>query len=266
MSLTNRPQVLLFDVFGTVVEWRPSVTSALRDAAHAAITDPSKHLPAATLATVTSMTDADWLSIAEDWRKSYSHFTSTFDARGGQQPFISVDQHHYDAIDAILRRRGHGLDGLFTPAERWSLAQCWHRLTPWPDSAPGLRCLNDAGFRTCTLSNGNIALLEDLRRYGALPFTDIASAEHFGAYKPSPRAYLGAAEMCGHPPGQCAMVAAHLHDLKAAKACGLQTIYVARPGEETYDVEAARTEGFVDMWVGKDEEGLVEVARRFGPV
>ncbi|KAF9886154.1 hypothetical protein FE257_011979 [Aspergillus nanangensis] len=267
MSISNPPQVLLFDVFGTVVEWRTCVTQALLTAAQKALSDPQKTLSPEVRTQATSMTNQDWLAIAEEWRRSYGHFTQTFDP--AQQPFISVDEHHYRAIHAILKARQ--LDSLFTDAERWELALIWHRLEPWQDSVQGLHLLNRK-FRTCTLSNGNVSLQQDLMRHGSLPFTDIASAEHFGAYKPSPRVYLGAVGKFGLQPQQCAMVAAHLHDLKAAKALGLQTVYVARHLEETAEVdldEAAevgqgRREGYVDMWVELGAGGFVEVARRFG--
>ncbi|EAU32283.1 hypothetical protein ATEG_06899 [Aspergillus terreus NIH2624] len=243
MSLTNPPQVLLFDVFGTVVEWRTSVTNALRSALS---TNPST--PA----------DIDYLSLAEEWRKSYSHFTRTFDPT--TQPFVSVDEHHYTSLTAILARRFPDLAATLSDAQRRDLATCWHRLEPWADSARGLHDLNSR-FRTATLSNGNVDLLRDLAAYGALPFVEIVSAEHFGAYKPAPAVYRGAAARFGVEPGQCAMVAAHLHDLKAAKACGLQTIYVARPLEENGDEEAARAEGFVDMWVDDDAADKDQIYR-----
>ena len=87
-------------------------------------------------------------------------------------------------------------------------------------------------------------------------------------YKPSPRVYLGAAEKLQLPPSQCAMVAAHLNDLKAAKENGLQTIYVERPGEEDWDeeqVEQARREGWVDLWIGSDgNRGFITVAEKLG--
>lgn len=89
------------------------------------------------------------------------------------------------------------------------------------------------------------------------------SAEHFGAYKPSPKVYGGAAERFGLEPGECALVAAHLGDLKAAKACGFQTVYVERPKEETLDMEQAREEGYVDIWIDAGCDGFVELARRF---
>jgi 2-haloacid dehalogenase len=122
---------------------------------------------------------------------------------------------------------------------------------------------------TCTLSNGNLSLLGDLRAFSGVPFTHLFSAELFGTYKPAPRVYLGAAEKLNLPPSECVMVAAHLGDLKAAKANGLQTIYVERPGEEDWsedEVEKARSEGWVDLWIGDQEgdNGFITVAEKLG--
>ncbi|EAW06290.1 haloacid dehalogenase, type II [Aspergillus clavatus NRRL 1] len=252
-------QVLFFDVFGTVVEWRTCVTNALHDAAQHALQDPDRHLPDDLRAKASNMTPTDWLALAEAWRRSYQHFTSTADTTS--QPFISVDEHHHRALIHLLHT--HHLTDLFTAAETQDLSLSWHRLQPWPDAVRGLDLLNRK-FRTCTLSNGNIALLEGLQRYGALPFTHILSAEHFGTYKPAPEVYHGAAERFGLRPGECAMVAAHLEDLKAAKACGMRTVYVERPEEEEdLDIEQERREGYVDIWVAGGD-GFVEVARRLG--
>ena len=259
MSTTNPPKILFFDTFGTVVEWRTCVTKELNIAAlHAA---SGQHLPADLRARAAAMTFHDWLAIAEQWRLSYGVFTTTFDP---SSEFVSVDQHHYQALANLLQK--HGLEGLFTDQERWDLALSWHRLSPWPDSAQGLEVLNRK-FQTSTLSNGNHDLLRDLKSFGSLPFTHLTSAEDFGAYKPSPLVYKGAAKKYGFDPSQCAMVATHLKDLKAANECGLQTIFVERYLEEAWspiDVAKAKAEGWVDMWVDADSGGFLEVARRFG--
>lgn len=258
MPTQTLPRFLFFDVFGTVVEWRPRVTWALQEAAEQALNDSQRHLAADVRARVSSMTAEDWQGVAEDWRRSYTQFTQTFDP---SQAFVSVDQHHFEALYTLLQARQ--VESLFTDAERWELALAWHRLDPWPDSAHGLALLNKQ-FRTCTLSNGNVTLLDDLKRHGSLPFTDVASAENFGAYKPSPLVYRGAAQRFGLEPAECAMVAAHLSDLKGAKACGFQTIYVERPQEEVVDPDEARREGYVDYWIDMKSDGLVEAARQLG--
>lgn len=150
------------------------------------------------------------------------------------------------------------------------MSRIWHFLHAWPDSANGLQELNQAGFITSTLSNGNVSLLQDLAAHAQLPFKHILSAELFGAYKPSPTVYNGAAAHLGLQARECAMVAAHLGDLKAAKECGFQTIYIEREGEESWSLEdsrAAKREGWVDMWVGLEERfvggGIAEIERKF---
>ena len=179
-----------------------------------------------------------------------------------------MDQHHHGSLKQLINE--NYLEALWDDEEVLEISRIWHSLEPWPDSSRGLEELNRMGFQTCTLSNGNVSLLEDLATHARLPFTYLFSAEHFGAYKPSPRTYLGAAEKLGLQPEECAMVTAHLRDLAAARECGLQTIYVQREGEEAWaleDVRAAKREGWVDMWVGLEEQfvggGIKEVGRLF---
>jgi 2-haloacid dehalogenase len=112
-----------------------------------------------------------------------------------------------------------------------------------------------------------MSLLSDLRDFSTIPFTTILSAEMFNSYKPSPKVYLGAVEKLGLQPSQCAMVAAHLNDLEAAKQHGLQTIYVERPQEEDWDeakVEQVKKDGWVDLWVTGEEKGFIAVAQKLG--
>lgn len=254
------PQVLFFDTFGTVVEWRTCVTKALRDATKQALDDPNKDIPDNVRQIAVSMSESDWQSLAQAWRSSYSVFTRSFDPSA---EFISVDQHHYTALQDLLQQRG--IRELFNNNELWELTMAWHRLTPWPDSVEGLALLNGK-FITSTLSNGNVSLLEDLKSHGQLPFTKLVSSENFGAYKPSPIVYNGAAKLVGFHPSQCALVAAHLCDLKAAKECGFQTVYVERELEEDWSPESiaqAKADGFVDIWVGLNQGGFIEAARRF---
>lgn len=262
MPINPQSKALFFDVFGTTVQWRQNVTKALQEAGERALHSPRGSLNPEIRAQASAMTTENWHSMAEDWRASYARFTATFDP-SKSDGFVSIDQHHYNALVEILRSRQ--LDELFTESELKELVQCWHKLDPWDDSVKGLKLLSSK-FRTATLSNGNLSLLQGLVQHGSLPFTDVVSSEHFGNYKPNPRVYLGAAERLGFKPEQCVMVAAHLLDLKAAKECGFGTIFVERDGEEFDDLEKAVDDGYVDMAVEVEEssDGFVEVARRLG--
>jgi len=259
MSLTNPPKALLTDVFGTVVDWRTTVTNHLIKEADETLNSPSASIPSAVRAATDSV---DWADFASQWRQSYYQFTRSYDpSQGG---FKSVDQHHLEALIQLLRM--NNLEGLWDEQELTETSMIWHFLDPWPDSANGLNMLNQK-FETATLSNGNTSLLTDLAEYGKLPYKHIVSAEDFKAYKPHPDVYNGAAKRLGLEPNQCALIAAHLGDLQASKKCGYQTIYIERSQEESWDkekVEQAKKDGWVDMWVEEEEGGFEEVARRLG--
>lgn len=268
MSTTNPPKALLTDVFGTVVDWRTTVTTHLTLSASEALNSSTVSIPSTVR---TAASEVSWGEVAQLWRNSYYQFTRTYDpaaAAADKSKFKTVDQHHVEALHKIMV--DHGLDGLWTDEEVQRISMIWHFLDPWSDSAAGLGKLREqGGFQTSTLSNGNTALLADLAKHGALPYTHIISAEDFGAYKPHPSVYLGAAKKLGLAPGECALVAAHLADLKAAKGCGYQTIYIDRLKEEGWSDEEkakAKQDGWVDMWIDLDEGagGFLEVAKRFG--
>lgn len=265
MSTTNPPKALLTDVFGTVVDWRTTVTDYLTRTASESLNSPT-----ASIASIVRTTAAhtSWAEVAQLWRISYYNFTRSYDPAAAQKDpskFKTVDQHHVEALHGILAAQR--ITGLWTDEEIEKIALIWHFLDPWPDSAAGLGKLGAAGFETSTLSNGNTALLQDLATHGHLPYKHILSGEDFGAYKPNPLVYLGAAKKLGLQPQECALIAAHLGDLKAAKECGYQTIYIERKQEEGWseqDTKKAKADGWVDMWIGLDEGGFLEVAKRFG--
>ncbi|CAN8106485.1 unnamed protein product [Discula destructiva] len=272
-------KALTFDVFGTVVDWRTTVQDALQSALTTKLATPDfATLPpglqqcAQTLASGSGSGEVPPFApvFAQQWRDTYSKFTRGFRA-GGETPWKDVDAHHHDSLVELLDL--WELSGLFTPAEVLELSLVWHRLVPWGDAAEGLARLRRGdgglGLVTATLSNGNRALLRDSVAFGGLGFDRLISAEDFKAYKPDPRTYLGAVEMLdvAAAPGEVAMVAAHLNDLEAARACGLRTIYVERMAEEAWGADEeryAQAREWVDMWVSVDEGGFVEVARRLG--
>ena len=81
------------------------------------------------------------------------------------------------------------------------------------------------------LSNGNIALITNMAKHAGLPWDCVLGAELVRHYKPDPEVYRSAAAFLDLPPGDVVMVAAHLRDLRAAKAEGLRTAFVVRPDE-----------------------------------
>ncbi len=198
----------VFDVFGTVVDWRGSIIRE-GEALSAA-----RELP------------VDWPAFADAWRAGYRpamERTALRDARA----WANIDVLHREILDTLLPR--FGLESLSEP-ERAHLNFVWHRLAPWPDAVAGLQRLKSR-FPVATLSNGNIALLVDMARHGGLPWDCVLSGELVRKYKPDPEVYRMAAQLLGIEPEQLLMVAAHPSDLRGAQRAGLRTAYVARPLE-----------------------------------
>jgi 2-haloacid dehalogenase len=200
-------KALVFDVFGTVVDWRASVS---RD-----IGELAKRKGFA----------VDGAKFADRWRAGYG--PSMNRVRTGELPWTKLDGLHRMILDQLLIE--FGIKGL-TAAETDALNCAWHRLRPWPDVVEGLTRLK-RHFIIAPLSNGNLSLMTDLAKHSGLPWDCILGAELVRHYKPDPEVYQSAAELLDLRPDEVMMVAAHLGDLRAAKAVGLRTAFVARPLE-----------------------------------
>lgn len=212
MSLAG-VQALTFDVFGTVVDWRGSIIreGEALGAAHGL--------------------EVDWAAFADAWRGGYR--PSMARVRSGELPWTKLDALHRMILDELLDKFSIRT---LSEADKQHWNRVWHRLTPWPDSVPGLTRLRQH-YVLATLSNGNVALLTNMAKHGGLPWDCILSAEIVRHYKPDPETYLGAADLLGLQPSEVMMVAAHKSDLKAAQAVGLRTAFVERPHEFGSGVE-----------------------------
>ena len=200
-------QALVFDVFGTVVDWRTAIAREV----------------AAVAARKNIRVDAE--KFADAWRAGYG--PSMNRVRTGELPWTKLDDLHRLTLDRIVA--DFGLASL-TDQERAELNRGWHRLDPWPDSVGGLTRLKGR-FTIAPLSNGNIGLMTDLARYAKLPWDVILGAELVRHYKPDHEVYESAAAFLDLPRDRVMMVAAHLGDLRAAKQVGLRTAFVVRPHE-----------------------------------
>jgi len=207
MAKTRQVKALLFDVFGTLVDWRTSVAreaGALLSASGFAV---------------------EWEAFADAWRDQYQ--PSLDEVRTGRRPFTLLDTLHRHNLDVVLHRFGlDRVDG----ATRAELNLAWHRLDAWPDVPAALARLR-TGFRIAPCSNGNISLMVDLARRNGFIWDAILGAEVARDYKPKPAVYLDSVAALGCEPEQTMMVAAHSYDLAAAAALGLRTAFVARPDE-----------------------------------
>jgi 2-haloacid dehalogenase len=202
------PKALIFDTFGTVVDWRASIIEQGRAWGKA------------------KGVDIDWASFADRWRAGYA--PSMEKVRKGELPWTKLDILHRMILDELL------MEFRMIPAlaeqEKDYLNRVWHRLKPWPDSVPGLTRLKKK-FIIAPLSNGNVALLTDMAKHAGLPWDAIFSAELARHYKPDREAYLTTVDLLGLKAEEVMMVAAHIGDLNAARSFGLRTGFIHRPNE-----------------------------------
>ena len=195
-------RALIFDVFGTVVDWRRGVAAAV-----------ARALPG---------TDAT--AFADAWRARYQPAMEA--VRSGRRGYVPLDALHREMLDDTLAAFGPDLD----EPGRAALASVWERLPPWPDAAEGLARLRARAI-VAPCSNGSIALMTRLARYAGLGWDCILGADVARAYKPDPRVYRACAAALRLEPSEVMMVAAHNDDLRAAAACGLRTAFLPRPTE-----------------------------------
>ncbi len=215
-------RVLFFDTFGTLVDWRTGILDAFADAGRR------------------TGLDADWSALTDDWRRAYPG--AMLAAR--QQPtWRNLDALQAETLDDVLA--GHSVH--LPASERAQLVLSWRELPPWPDTRHGLHRLRTT-YCTATLSNGHVALLVDLMRFGDLTVDAVLSAELAGSYKPDPAVYRRAAELLECPLEEAAMVAAHGSDLAAAAELGMRPVFVRRPlewGPDAGPVEVPDLPGLV---------------------
>lgn len=195
-------RALVFDVFGTLVDWRTGIAEAFRQTTGSG--DPEE--------------------LADAWRSRYAPIMA--EVNDGSRPWGNFDELHAATLDDLLAERGVEL-GL---EARRRLVHAWHRLEPWPDVRGGLEALRRRRI-AAALSNGHVALLVDLARHADLRFDCLVSAEMAHAYKPAPEVYLTAARLLGLPPAELMLVAAHPADLEGGRRAGLRTAFLDRPLE-----------------------------------
>jgi 2-haloacid dehalogenase len=205
----NAVVALVFDVFGTCVDWRGSIIRELRAVGRA------RGVP-----------NADWSAMADEWRRE-GYIRGIARIRAGETPYVSSDELFRRKLDELLSK--YGLNGLDQP-EVQHLAHAWRRLDPWPDTVAGLARLKSRFFIT-PLSNGSFATLTSMAKRGGLPWDAIISTELRQTFKPAREAYLMSASLLDLQPDQVMLVAAHDSDLKGAQAAGLHTALVERPHE-----------------------------------
>ena len=223
----KKPKVILFDTFGTIVDWRNSIKKAGEQ-----------------IANRKNIHNIDWDAFARSWRAGYH--PGMLKVQTGERPWVSIDKIHREQLDKILFN--FNIDQLFTESEKIEFNLLWHKLDAWPDSVPGLTRIKKK-FLIGPLSNGSLILLASMAKRASIPWDFILSSDTFKAYKKDAKIYLGAIDLIGIKPCEILMVAAHNDDLKAARSHGMGTAFVNRPSEygidQTKDFDAEEKWDFI---------------------
>ena len=205
-------KALIFDTFGTVVDWRGSIIE--EGAAFEKRLGPkAKGL------------NIDWAHFADRWRDGYMPIMD--EVRTGKRPWTKLDDLHRALLDPLLVE--FHITGL-SEEEKDHWNRVWHRLKPWPDSVAGLTRLKKK-YTIAPCSNGNVALMNDMAKNSGLPWDLILGAELAHHYKPDREAYLTSVSLLGLKPEEVMMCAAHSADLGSARSFGLHTGFIHRPNE-----------------------------------
>ncbi len=207
-TLQKYPKAFIFDVFGTIVDWRNGVANVSQRFFEAKKIDQDPH------------------TFADAWRAKYQPAMEKI--RSGNRVYFPLDILHRENLDELLNELN--LSKSFSETEKQELNRAWEQLSPWQDCTEGLTAIKERAI-IAPCSNGSIALMTRLAKFGGLPWDCIVGAEVAQNYKPHPDAYLKSVSALGLQPNEVVMVAAHNSDLVAARRCGLLTAFIARPTE-----------------------------------
>jgi 2-haloacid dehalogenase len=231
-------KALLFDTWGTLVDWRSSILGELQ-----------------TLGRQKGLA-LDWEGFLTEWHNAYG--PAKEQVNSGKRPWTTIEAFYREALDALLAK--HKVSGLTEQEIAW-LNRAWTRTRPWPDTVPGMAVLRQR-YILAPLSNASFAWLIDIARFAGLPFDCILSAQNAHCYKPGPEVYLTALELLDRTPEQVMLVAAHNYDLAAAHTLGLRTGFIPRPQEHgPHQTRDLRPEQDWDVIA----EDMIDLAKKMGP-
>jgi 2-haloacid dehalogenase len=236
-AVSNTVRALVFDVWGTVVDWHSSVLEELR-----------------AFGTQRGL-GIDWEFFLTEWQSAYNPGKNK--VNNGELPWTTVDALYRQALERLLVQ--HKITGV-TDSEIEHLNRAWTRMRPWPDSVAGFMLLKRR-YVLSTLSNGSFSWLVDIARFAGLPFDCIISAENARCYKPRPEVYLTAMALLGRKPEEVMLVAAHNYDLRAARALGMRTAFIPRPAE--FGPRPTKDSGPEQDW-DVVADNLIDLARKMG--
>ena len=212
MTDFSRIKALTFDLFGTILDLGGSLTPFIAESLEEHVVDISA------------------AGFWEQWRyrQRIEQYQDTITMLGHSGYLETVRR----ALHYTLRRNGIAA----TPNTVEAFMVGWQSLSPFPEVLSALERLQ-TDYQLVVLSNGDPSFLDYLvTERVKWDFDDVISVTSFGAFKPHPAVYRGAAGRLGLEVNECLMVSANSFDIMGARACGYRGAFVNRyelPYEDT---------------------------------
>jgi 2-haloacid dehalogenase len=193
-----RVEACVFDAYGTLFDVHSAV------ARHAAAVGPQAE------------------AVSRLWRTKQLEYSWTRSLMRRHADFWTVTR---EGLDFALAAHG-----LCDEVLARTLMDAYRRLDAFPEVPAVLARLKAAGLRTCILSNGSPAMLEDaVNSAGIAGLVDLVlSIEEAGVYKPDPSVYAMTVQRLGVARGAVSFQSSNPWDAAAACDNGFQVVWVNR--------------------------------------
>lgn len=193
-----RPELVTFDCYGTLIDWRTGIADAFAEA-----------VPGAAAVS----------------RERLFQAYARAEAEVESGPYLP-----YREVLTRAAARAAELLGLRVPdSRRPFLANSLPAWMPFADTNPALERIAALASRLGILSNVDDDLLALTLEHLAVPFDLLITASGLRSYKPAAAHFLAAIEACGGRPEAIVHVAeSYYHDVRAARRLGIRTLWVNR--------------------------------------
>ncbi len=223
-------KALLFDTFGTVVDWRGSIV------AEGETWGPR----------------IDWGAFADRWRAGYAPAMDR--VRRGEIPWTNLDRLHRARLEELLRSF---TSRVYLRRRKTTGIACGIASNRGPIPFPvSLASSRNTPLRPSPTETSPCSpTWPSTPAFRGTSFSLPNSPRH---YKPDGEAYLTAVELLGLTPAEVMMCAAHIGDLSSARDAGLRTGFIHRPPRVRSDADGRRREtgGFRRRGVWDDGPGV----------
>jgi 2-haloacid dehalogenase len=199
-SLPQRPSVIAFDAYGTLLDVHSAVGR---------LADRIGPLAGA---------------FSAHWRLKQLEYSWVLSLAGRYRDFWQLTGEALDNAFGLFP----GVDRALRP----ELLDAYRSLSAYPDALPALTRLRAAGHRLCLFSNGEPSMLEEAAISAGLrgSLDAIVSVHRAQVFKTAPAAYALVTETFGCAPAEAALVSSNRWDIAGGGAFGFTGVWVNRAG------------------------------------